>query len=114
MPINTGYDGQGAIDHGKRMVEEAKAFKEAVGTSATNFSRALDLRGRVQRNPFGMVAAAAGLGYVLGGGLFSPLTGKIIRIGMRAAIIPLVKSQLAGLAGAATGVAGEGSAGSTF
>jgi hypothetical protein len=114
MAINTGFQGTGAMDHGKRMVEEAKAFKEAIGSNAESFSRALDLRGRVQRNPFLMVAAAAGVGYVLGGGLFSPLTGKMLKIGMRAAIIPFVKSQLAGLAGAASGVAGEGSAGSTF
>jgi len=110
MAINTGFQGTGAMDHGKRMVEEAKAFKEAVGSKAESFSRAVDLRGRVQRNPFIMVAAAVGVGYVLGGGLFSPLTGKLLKIGLRAAVIPLVKSQLAGLAG----VAGEGSAGSTF
>jgi hypothetical protein len=110
MAINTGFQGTGAMDHGKRMVEEAKAFKDAVGSNAESVSRAIDLRGRVQRNPFIMVGVAVGVGYVLGGGLFSPLTGKLLKIGMRAAIIPLVKSQLAGLAG----VAGEGSAGSTF
>jgi hypothetical protein len=114
MAINTGFQGTGAMDHGKRMVEEAKAFKEAIGNNAQSFSKAVDLRGRVQRNPFIMVAAAAGVGYILGGGLFSPLTGKLLKLGLRAAIVPLVKSQLAGLAGAAEGVAGEGSAGSTF
>jgi hypothetical protein len=118
MAINTEYQGQGAIDHGKRMVEEARAFKEAAFAQATSFSRAVDLRGRVQRNPFVMVAAAAGVGYVLGGGLFSPLTGKLLRIGLRAAIVPLVKSQLKGLAGVAgdagSGAPGEGSTGSTF
>jgi hypothetical protein len=115
MAINTEYQGQGgAIDHGKRMVEEARAFKEALGAQASSFSQAVDLRGRVQRNPFLMVAAAAGVGYVLGGGLFSPLTGKMVRIGLRAALIPLIKNQLAGLAGVASGAAGEGSAGSTF
>jgi hypothetical protein len=117
MPIDSGYQGQGAMDHGRRMVEEARAFKEAVGAQASSFSQALDLSGRVQRNPFIMVGAAAGIGYVLGGGLFSSMTGKMMRIALRAAIIPLVKNQLAGLASAAsgaTGAAGEGSAGSTF
>ena len=111
MAINTGFEGQGAMDHGRRMVEEARAFKDAIGSQADSFTRAIDLRGRVQRNPLGMVLAAAGVGYLLGGGLFSPLTGRAVRIGLRLALIPLIKSQLSNIAGAA---AGEGAAGSTF
>jgi len=114
VAINTKYEGQGPMDHGRRMVEEARAFKEAIGNQAESFTRAIDLRGRVQRNPIGMVLGAAGVGYVLGGGLFSPLTGKVLRIGLRLALIPLVKSQLANIAGRAEHVAGEGAAGPTF
>ena len=115
MAINTEYEGQGAFDHGRRMVDEARAFKEAIGSKAESIGKAIDLRGRVQRNPFGMVAAAAGIGYLLGGGLFSPLTGKLVRIGIRLALIPVIKSQLANMAGAAQeAVAGEGAAGPTF
>src|SRR4029077_1365461 len=88
-----------AMDHAKRMAEEARAFKEAVASQADSFTRSIDLRGRVQRNPLGMVAAAAGVGYVLGGGLFSPLTGRLLSIGLRLALIPLVKSQLSNIAG---------------
>jgi hypothetical protein len=87
------------MDHAKRMAEEARAFKEAVASQAESFTRSIDLRGRVQRNPLGMVAVAAGVGYVLGGGLFSPLTGRLLRVGLRLALIPLVKSQLANIAG---------------
>jgi hypothetical protein len=67
----------------------------------------------VQRNPIGMVLAAAGIGYVLGGGLFSPMTARLVRYGLRLALIPLVKSQLEGIVGS-TSQAGEGAAGSTF
>src|SRR4051812_50227751 len=82
------------MDHGKRMVEEARAFKEAIGSQADSFTRAVDLRGRVQRNPIGMVLAAAGIGYVLGGGLFSPLTSKLLKIGVRLRLVPGIKSPL--------------------
>ena len=92
---------QRAIDHAKRMAEEARAFKEAVASQAESFTRSIDLRGRVQRNPLAMVAAAAGVGYVLGGGLFSPLTGRLLKVGLRLALIPLVKSQLSNIVGAA-------------
>jgi len=113
VAINTDSEGQGAMDHGRRMVEEARAFREAIGNQAESFTRAIDLRGRVERNPIGMVLAAVGVGYVLGGGLFSPLTGKVVRIGLRLALIPVVKSQLANIAGASH-AAGEGAAGPTF
>jgi hypothetical protein len=113
VATNTGYEGQGAMDHGRRMVEEARAFKDAIGSQADSFTRAIDLRGRVERNPIGMVLAAAGIGYLLGGGLFSPLTGRAVRIGLRLALIPLVKSQLANMAGEAR-AAGEGASGPTF
>jgi len=114
MSIETGYQGEtGAMGHAKKAVEEARAFKEAVASQASDFSATIDLRGRVQRNPVGMVLAAAGIGYLLGGGLFSPMTGRVVRYGLRLALIPLLKSQLEGILGQAH-QAGEGSAGSTF
>jgi hypothetical protein len=112
VAINTEFEGQRPMDHGRRMVEEARAFKEAIGSQADSFTRAVDLRGRVQRNPLGMVLAAAGVGYVLGGGLFSPLTGRVVRIGLRLALIPLVKSQLSNIAGGHE--AGEKAPGAAF
>lgn len=111
MAINTEYQGTGPMDHARRAVEEARAFKEAFASQASSFSSSIDLRGRVDKNPILMVCAAAGVGYVLGGGLFSPLTAKLVRYGLRLALIPLVKSQLAGIVG---GQPGEGAAGSTF
>jgi hypothetical protein len=100
MAINTEYQGgTGAFDHAKKAVDEARAFKEAVSSRAQSFSESVDLRGRVQRNPLAMVAAAAGLGYVLGGGLFSPMTGRILRYGIRIAILPFLKNQLEAMAG---------------
>jgi hypothetical protein len=113
VAINTEYEGDGAIDHGKRMVEEARALKDAISSQAESFTRSIDLRGRVQRNPLGMVVAAAGVGYVLGGGLFSPLTGRLVRVGIRLALIPLVKSQLSNIAGSSEPT-GEGATGPSF
>lgn len=119
MAINTGYQGSGtgAVHHASKAFEEAKAFTDAVSSTATNFSKAVDLRGRVQRNPIAMVCVAAGVGYVLGGGLFSPTTARLLKVGMRLAIIPFVKSQLATMAGqvvSSSARAGEGYSGSKF
>ena len=83
MAIDTEYQGMGATDgngktfeHASRMVDEARAFGSSLSSQAQQFTETLDLHGRVQRNPIGMVLAAAGIGYVLGGGLFSPMTSR--------------------------------------
>jgi hypothetical protein len=46
----------------------------------------LDIEGRLQRNPYGMVAAALVVGFVLGGGLFTRLTAAIAGAGLRMAV----------------------------
>ena len=66
--------------------------------AVTDLGETLDLKGRVERNPYGMVAAAIGVGYVLGGGLFTPLTARIIKLGVRLAMLPFVKDELLGMA----------------
>jgi hypothetical protein len=58
----------------------------------------LDLGSRVERHPYGMLLAAAAVGYVLGGGLFTSLTGNLVRLGLRLAAVPLVKDELINLA----------------
>lgn len=100
MAINSGTQGTegGPVLHAQRMVEEARAFKSSLSESASKLGDSIDLRGRVQRNPFGMVLAAAGVGYLLGGGLFSPLTGRLVKVGIRLALVPFVKNQLGAVA----------------
>src|SRR5258707_15848670 len=58
----------------------------------------LDLRSRVERHPYGTLLAAAAVGYVLGGGLFTSLTGNLVRLGLRLAAVPLIKDELMNLA----------------
>jgi len=96
----TETDGNGkTFEHASRMVEEAKAFGSSLNIHAQTFTESIDLRGRVERNPIGMVLAAAGIGYVLGGGLFSPMTSRLLKIGVRLALVPVIKSQLGRMAG---------------
>jgi hypothetical protein len=86
-----------------QLMDEARSTLEDLG-------QAVDLRGRVQRHPYGMVATALGLGYVLGGGLFSSLTFRLVGMGARLAAIPLLRNRLVSLAEAAVaGFKSEGS-----
>lgn len=62
----------------------------------------VDVEGRVGRSPYGTVAAAIGIGYVLGGGVFSPFTARVLGLGLglglRMLIVPIVADQLVELA----------------
>jgi hypothetical protein len=88
--------------------ESAQQLVTEARSAVHDFVEAVDLRGRVSRHPYAMVAAAAGIGYVLGGGLFTSLTGRVLRLGLRVAALPFVKDELVGLAEAAVdGLAGR-------
>lgn len=52
--------------------------------------QSLDLPGRVYRHPYQSLFIAAGVGYVLGGGLFTKLTMRVLRTGMRIGALPIV------------------------
>ncbi len=56
-----------------------------------------DIEGRVDRNPYGMMAGAMGAGFILGGGLFTRVTerlvGAALRIGVMAAL-PRIEKEL--------------------
>jgi hypothetical protein len=89
---------------GKRIERVGHTAEHVWDRTRDSFSEmgdALDIKGRVGRNPYGTVAAAIGIGYVLGGGLFTPLTGRIVRfgvrLGMRLAVLPLIKQEMAEL-----------------
>ena len=96
--------GDGTKKLGKRIEtvgQTAEQVWDRTRDSFTDLGDALDIKGRVDRHPFGTVAAALGIGYVLGGGLFTPLTGRIVRmgvrIGMRLAVLPLFRQEIAQL-----------------
>ena len=101
-PPNGRSAGDGTKKRGKRIEKvghTAEHVWDRTRDSVSDIRDALDIPGRVERHPYGTVAAAVGIGYVLGGGLFSPLTARIvrlgIRIGLRLAVLPLVKQEIA-------------------
>jgi hypothetical protein len=47
----------------------------------------VDIEGRVDRHPYGMLAGALGAGFILGGGLFTRLTERIAGTALRIAVM---------------------------
>src|SRR5256885_2587196 len=98
------------LDHVNATAEQAwSRTRDAVG----DLRETLDIDGRVSRHPYGTVAAALGIGYVLGGGIFTPLTARLVgfglRMGLRLAAIPFLQNELLGMVGSVGSGASEGS-----
>jgi len=51
---------------------------------------------QVRHHPYQALLVAVGVGYVLGGGLFSRLTMNVLRTGVRMGALPLVQRKLLG------------------
>lgn len=65
--------------------------------SRIDWRETLDIEGRLQRNPYGMLAGALTLGFVLGGGLFTRLTATILGVGLRfgvMAVLPAIQQDI--------------------
>ncbi|MDC0715157.1 hypothetical protein POL68_42305 [Stigmatella sp. ncwal1] len=96
-----GTDNNGFGQRVDQIGVDAQQLWSDARSAVTGLSETLDIRGRVERNPYGMVLAAVGVGYVLGGGLFTPLTARVLKLGVRLAALPFVKDELLGMAEAA-------------
>ncbi len=97
-----GNQGQAGFGHRVDQIgSDAQQLWDDARGAVTDLQETLDLKGRVERNPYLTVLAAFGVGYVLGGGLFTRTTGRLIRLGVRLAALPMVKDELIGMAEAA-------------
>jgi hypothetical protein len=80
---------------------EAAEVLQQLGVWAQEAADALDgaaeaagLAEPVRKAPFASLGAALGVGYVLGGGLFSPTTGRLLRLGLKLGALPQVQGAL--------------------
>ena len=78
-----------------------EAVRETVENLARDANSALNgvadavgLTERVGKNPYAMTGAALAVGYVIGGGLFTPTTMRLLRLGAKLAAGPLMRERL--------------------
>ncbi len=92
--------GQGASRTGR-----VAAYAKCIGNDARALSRELregadEMRVRINlgqaiaEHPLRALIVAAGAGYILGGGLFTPMTRRLVRIGVRSLLVPLATRQI--------------------
>src|SRR5512140_1378136 len=94
----TSGDGRGMGQRMDQIGQDAQQVWSDAHEAVNDFKERLDIPGRVERHPYGMLLAAAGIGYVLGGGLFTPLTARMVRLAFKLSALPFVKDELLGMA----------------
>ena len=92
----TGPEHQQLLDDTRRLAEDARHLYDTLQEENP-------IAEYYQRNPYAVLGAAAGLGYILGGGLLTPFTRRLLRVGMKAAALPVAASQLRELAQGGSG-----------
>lgn len=92
----TGPEHQQLVDDAQRLFQDGRQLYDT-------FQQDNPLAHYYERNPYAVLGAAAGVGYILGGGLFTPFTRRLLRVGLKAAALPLAASQLRQLARDAAG-----------
>lgn len=101
-----------ALRHSRALRTEAVSLCAEVRAAADEAGQRLDLERRMDRNPYLTLLAAAGVGYVLGGGLFARFTGRVLRLATRIMLLPILRNELFALGTAvaegAIGTRGDG------
>lgn len=84
-------------DDGSPVGQVLEALHDA-NDAINGAAESVGLTEKVDKSPYVMVAAALGVGYVLGGGLFTTTTFRLLKLGMKVAQIPAVRDRLLGVA----------------
>ncbi|MEO1269161.1 MAG: hypothetical protein AAFX99_13750 [Myxococcota bacterium] len=82
------------VDQTQTLGRDAKKVAQDVQALYNTASSQLNLGKVYQDNPYAVLGVALGVGYVLGGGLFTPFSRRLWRIGSRAFVLPLLAAQL--------------------
>lgn len=98
MDTERDYSQEGDPMYGR----EGRNFQQIlsdIGQSTMELYERVDLPRQLEEHPYRTLGIAAGLGYVLGGGLFTGFTGRAVGIGTRVLLLPLVQATLGQLIG---------------
>lgn len=91
------------LNHSRVLRSDMQNLMDDVAEVGRDIRRKTDFSEAIQKHPIRSVCIAAGVGYLLGGGLFSPLTGRLLKVGGRAMLLPILRNQFESMvAGAST------------
>lgn len=76
------------------ILEKAQELAQDANSALNGVADAVGLTEKVEKNPYAMVGAALGIGYVVGGGLLTPTTMRLLKLGIKLAAVPPVREKL--------------------
>lgn len=82
------------LRHARSISEEVAGLVGALAGMAQSARGRVDLDRRMRESPAKTLLTAAAVGYVAGGGFFTPFTGRLLRVGARLWLVPALKRQL--------------------
>lgn len=94
MPESSGR-AERVLEHSRAMGRDFRELKGELSAAAHEIGQRVNVAEAAKAHPWRTVLAAVGVGYVMGGGLFTPLTRRLVGLGVRALLVPVVKGQLA-------------------
>lgn len=76
------------------VLEKAAELAKDANSALNGVADAVGLTEKVEKNPYAMVGAALGVGYVVGGGLMTPTTMRLLKLGFKLASITPLRNTL--------------------
>lgn len=93
-PPGSGSDAEEILRHARAAKEELSELANAVANAGRKVAAKVAISERLQNEPVKTLAIAFGVGYVVGGGFFTPTTSRFLRIATRLWLLPAVRREL--------------------
>jgi hypothetical protein len=82
------------LQHARAASQEIAALAGAVAGVGRKIANAVDFENRMREKPVQTLAVAFGAGYVAGGGFFTPVTGRFLKLATRLWLLPAIRREL--------------------
>lgn len=96
---NSGADGtpknaDDILKHARGAKAEISGLATAVAGAASSIAGHVAIERRLREEPVKTLAIAFGVGYVVGGGFFTPTTSRFLKLATRLWLLPVIRREL--------------------
>ena len=89
-----GVDADEILRAARATKEDISDLASAVASAGKSVMNKIDVQRRMSEEPVKTLAIAFGVGYVLGGGFFTPTTARAFRLATRLWLLPAIRREI--------------------